>query len=144
MYSDCLSCQWIKCECMVANFNRIIFMQNLKFYFSQNYFLHLLSYCLHELKIPLSCFSSQHVSYRNLVNIFLTSPYFCKHFWPLYHDVLLLFHHTLSLPPSPLSLQYFSLIAISNLKISWTEAQFWRGSSVLNSSRLSLVDLQLS
>jgi hypothetical protein len=58
--------------------------------------------------------------------------------------VLLLFHHTLSLPPSPLSLQYFSLIAISNLKISWIEAQFWRGSSVLNSSRLSLVDLQLS
>lgn len=129
---------------LVANFNRIIFMQNLKILFFPKLFSSYLSYCLHELKFPFSCFSSQLVSYRNPVNIFLTSPYFCKHFWPLYHDVLLLFHHTLSLPPSPLSLQYFSLIAISNLKISWIEAQFWRGSSVLNSSRLSLVDLQLS
>ncbi len=108
-------------------------MQKLKFYFSQIiFFIFELLFTWTQNSTSLvfisTCFLSQFCEH------FLTSLYFCKHFWPLLSwHVTSLPLHTLS-PSLSLSLHKFSLIVILNQKVSWIEAQFWRGSSVVNSS----------
>ncbi len=118
----------------ISNFNSIIFMQKSKFYFSQLiFFIFEQLFKWTQLKLSFSCF---HLNLFLIAFLWTFLDIFIF-LWTLLTNCIMTCHtssndYTLSL--TFLSLQKFSLIPILKWKIRWTGAQFWRGSSVPNSS----------
>ena len=131
---------------LVANFNRIIFMQNLKFYFSQIIFFIFWAIVYMNSKFPLSCY--QHLKIFLCAQFFLFPiAQFPKPPHSKTRTILLLMPLSCSLPHSPFS--HFSYLEIFSLNIkikfkissSWSSLE-WSSSSLGNSCGIALCSVR--